>query len=141
MQEAVQGIFIQMFSQAHIEVQHRIRGPFRFQPFDGKPLEQLLAAFEITVQRIGKQRLAETARTVQKHVSVVGMRHAVDVFRLVDIQIILFPDYRKHLNAIRVFPSFYGFHTHCVYRYTTKVSILSQLRNNPHGRNNLTPSL
>ena len=57
---------------------------------------------QITVQAINVHVLAQT------HIKVllrIDMRHPINVFRLVDIQITLFPDLRESLYAYRVFSS------------------------------------
>ena len=44
-----------------INIQHRIRFPFRFQPCDGKPFEQILLAFEVGFQRRKEEAFSKTA--------------------------------------------------------------------------------
>ena len=48
-QVARERIFVHVLSQAHVEMQYGILCPFRLQPFDGKPFEQLLPPFEISM--------------------------------------------------------------------------------------------
>lgn len=86
-----------MFTETHVEMQHGVFRPFRFQPFHGQTFEQVPPSLEIRTERAGEQRLAETPGTAQEHVFGGGMRHAVDVFRLVDIQVILVDDFREGL--------------------------------------------
>ena len=74
-----------VLAQAHVEMQHRIFRPFRFQTFHGQTFEQVPPSFEIGFQSACQQRLAETTGTAQEYVIGRGMRQAVDDFRLVYI--------------------------------------------------------
>ena len=105
MQITVQAINVHVLAQTHIEVQHRIFRPFRLQLLYRKPGEQILPPFEISMKRACQQRLAEPSGAAQEHILRIDVRHPVNVFRLVDIQITLFPDLRESLYAYRVFSS------------------------------------
>ena len=97
-----QSLLVRMFRGAHVEVQHRILYPFLFQPFDGQSPEQFFPAGKVAVQRGGEQALAEAARTAQKHVFGTRMGHAIDIFRLVYIQIVLVSQFGESLNPYGV---------------------------------------
>ena len=79
-------LLLHVLATAHVEVEHGIFRPFRLQFLDGKPLEEVFLALEITLKSRHQQRLAETARATQEEMFATAMRHAVDIFRLVDIK-------------------------------------------------------
>ena len=43
----------------------------------------------------GEQAFSEAARTAQKYILRAGIRHSINVSRLINIQIVLFPNFRK----------------------------------------------
>ena len=85
-----------MLRRTHIEMEHRILYPLFLQPLHSQPLKQILTTREITMQSRSKQRLTKTARTAQKHI-FRKMSHAINVFRLIDIKVILLTNFRKSL--------------------------------------------
>ena len=85
-----------------VEVQRGILVPLLLQLLDGKSLEQFLLAFEITLEGGNKQRLAETAWATQEEILSIGMCHTIDVFRLVDIEVVQLADFLKCLNSYRI---------------------------------------
>ena len=86
-----------VLAQAHVEMQHRIFRPFRFQTFHGQTFEQVPPSFEIGFQSACQQRLAETSGTAQEHVFRRGVCHVVHMLCFVDIQIILVYYFRECL--------------------------------------------
>ena len=118
-----------MFGSAHVEVQHGIGCPFRFQLFDGQSFEQVFPAFEIAVQRAGQEGFAEPSWTAQKYIFCVGMCHTVHVFRLVNIQIVLGAKLREGLYAYRIAlgNGSHSFHSLVVFCKVTKKVFRSSL--------------
>ena len=92
-QFTVQPFFIHVLRCTHVKVKNRMHIPFRLQLFDSKSFEQFFPPLKITMKRTGQQRLAKTTRTTQKHIFGSRMRHAINVFSLVNIQIILSYDF------------------------------------------------
>ena len=91
-----------MFASSQTEVQHGISIPLLLQLLNGKPLEEFLLALEITLKSRNQQRLAETAWSAQEEIRSIGMRHTIDVFRLVHIELVLLADPFKCLNSYRI---------------------------------------
>ena len=91
-----------MFASSQTEVQYRILVPLFLQLLNGKPLEQFLLAFEITLESGNQQRLAETAWSAQEEKLSIRMCHTIDVFRLVDIEVVQLADFLKCLNSYRI---------------------------------------
>ena len=91
-----------MFASSQAKVQHGIFIPLFLQLLDGKPLEESLLALEITLESRNQQRLSETARSAQEEKLSIGMRHTIDVFRLVDIEVVQLADFLKCLNSYRI---------------------------------------
>ena len=91
-----------MFASSKAEVQHGIFIPLFLQLLNGKPLEQFLLAFEITLEGGNQQRLAETAWATQEEIRSIRMGHTIDIFRLIYIELILLADPFKCLNAYRI---------------------------------------
>ena len=81
-----QFFLLHVLATAHVEVEHGIFRPLCLQFLDGKSLEEVFLALEVTLHRSDEKRLAETARATQEEVFATAMRHAVDIFRLVDIK-------------------------------------------------------
>ena len=101
-QHLLQPLLVHVLGQAHVEVQHRVLRPFRFQLLNGQSREQVLPAFEETMKRAGQQRLAESAGTAQEHILGRTISQAIDIFCLVDIQIVLRAKFRKGLDPYRI---------------------------------------
>jgi len=101
-QHLLQTFLIHMLRHAHVKVKHRIPSPFRLQLINGKSLKQFLTTFKIRMQCAGEQTLAKAARTTQKHILRVEMRHSINVFRLIYIQIVLSADFRESLYSYRI---------------------------------------
>ena len=95
---------VHVLAQAHVEMQHRIGCPFRFQFLHGQSFKEFFTAFEIGMQRADEQRFAETTRTVQEQVAGIAVCHAVHLFRLVNIQIMLVYKLGKCLYPYGVTP-------------------------------------
>ena len=91
-----------MFASSQAEVQHGISIPLLLQFLDGKPLEEFLLTLEITLEGRNQQRLAETAWATQEEILSIGMCHTIDVFRLVDIEVVQLADFLKCLNSYRI---------------------------------------
>ena len=91
-----------MFASSQTEVQHGISIPLLLQLLDGKPLEEFLLALEITLEGGNQQRLAETAWSAQEEILSIRMRHTIDVFRLVNIEVVQLADFLKCLNSYRI---------------------------------------
>ena len=100
-QVALQAVLVKMLAKAHIEMQHRIRLPFRLKAVYGKSRKQLLAPLEIAFQRGCQQRLAEPSRTAQEKVFCRTVCKIVNIHRLVHIQIIFLYYIREGLYAHR----------------------------------------
>ena len=83
-------------------MQHGISRPLLLQLLDGKPLEEFLLAFEITLEGGNQQRLAETAWSAQEEKLSICMCHTIDIFRLVDIEVVQLADFLKCLNSYRI---------------------------------------
>lgn len=84
-----------MFASSQTEVQHGIFIPFFLQLSDGKPLKESLLASEITLEGGNQQRLAETAWATQEEILSICMCHTINVFRLVDIEVVQLADFSK----------------------------------------------
>ena len=118
--QTFQAFLIHMLRHTHIEMKHRILRPLRLQPLHSQTTEQLLAPREITMQRGSKQRLTETPRTAQEHITGSRMRHLINIFRLIYIKIIFLTDFKKCLYTYRV-SSLQRFHiNHIFYKATKK---------------------
>ena len=79
-----------VFGPTHIQMNNGILLPLRLQVHDLQAFEKLLLAFEIGVQRGGKQRLAEPTRTAEEDKRAL-LGHSPDQIGLVDIEVVLFP--------------------------------------------------
>ena len=71
--------------------------PLRFKTVDGKSCEQVLTTHKIRMEGRDQKALAKTTGTTQEHILGTGMRHAIDVFGLVYIQIVLGNQLREGL--------------------------------------------
>lgn len=91
--------FLHVLAPSQAEVQHGILRPLLLQLLDGKPLEEVFPTLEIALESGHQQRLAEPPGAAQEEVRAIGMRHLVDVSRLVDIELILLTDTFKRLYS------------------------------------------
>ena len=98
-QVAIQPLLLHVLAKAHVEVQHGINSPLFLQLLHGEALEQVLPALEIALEGGHEQRLAEPPGAAQEEIRAVGMRHVIDVSRLVYIELILLADALKCLYA------------------------------------------
>ncbi len=98
-QIAFQLRLLHVLASCQAEVQHGIFRPLFLKLLDGKPLEEVFPALEIALEGRDQQRLAESPWAAQEEVFAIGMRHLVDVSRLVDIEEILFADFLKRLYS------------------------------------------
>ena len=101
-QITIQLLLLHVLALAQVEVQHGIFVPLLLQLLDSKPLEEFLLALEITLKGRNQQRLTETAWSAQEEILSIGMCHAIDVFRLVDIEVVQLADFLKCLNSYRI---------------------------------------
>ena len=101
-QITIQLLLLHVLALAQVEVQHGISIPFLLQLLDGKPLEKFLLTLEITLKSGNQQRLAKTAWSAQEEILSIGMCHTIDVFRLVDIEVVQLADFLKCLNSYRI---------------------------------------
>lgn len=91
----LQSRLIQMLPQAHVEVKHRIPRPHLLQPLHRQPLE-------VAAQRTGQQGFAKATGTAQEHIARRIVRRTIHQFRLINIHIISFPQFRKGLDSYRI---------------------------------------
>ena len=119
-QHCFQLLFLRMLGHTHVEVQHRIHRPVLFKRLYGQPLEQLPPSLEITVEGGYQQRLSEPPRAAEEDVLCPGVGHAVHVFGLVDVQVILIPYIRECLYAYRV-ESLLCVHGHACFRFRLQI--------------------
>ena len=73
--------------------------PHRLHRFDGEAAEEFLLSLKVTFKGRNEQRLSEASRTVQEDKRAVGVRHPIDISRLVDIEFVFLPYALKRLQA------------------------------------------
>ena len=103
-----------MLCCTHVKPQHRIFRPLLFQLFNGQPLEQLLSALEIALQRRNQQRLTEPPRATQENV-IAYIHHLVDILSLVNIEISTLNEFGECLYAYWQPFQLLRFHVHVSY--------------------------
>ena len=101
---------------AEIEMEYRVAGPLLFELHDLQPLKKRLVALEVGFQRGSEQRLAEATRAA--HENELGIVcHFPYKVGLVDIQVSAIYDFRKGLNAHRVFSHHLLHNVCCCFHY------------------------
>ena len=91
-----------MLATCKTKEKNRIFFPFFLQFLDGKTFEQFALALKITLYGGDKKLLAKTARPAQEKILAVRMVYTVDVFRLVDVEVVVSAYLLKCLNAYRI---------------------------------------
>ena len=87
-----------------IYVQHWVLLPFLLQLHYLQAFEEVFASLEVRLESCGEQTLAESPRTTEED-TLGRLHHLPGKVGFIDVDVIVFPDFRERLYAYGVFAS------------------------------------